>query len=541
MNHAAAAPGVSCVLLNAQGLTGRKLAHLLPWCRECHTDLVILTETHTTTEPAVLLRSIPGASTLWPGARFLSIPGSGHTLGVTVILGPTCHIRDPVLQPLPVGGGRVLRLDLNILGHDVSVLGIYAPAHRAERTTFFRDTLPACIPMGRMLILGGDFNCVTSALDCVYPPGAAGPAHNSRLDGSIHLQQLMTTHDLVDVWREQHAGEQAFTHWSRPARSGARLDRWLVSANLLHITEPTCHVLPAAGIHSDHLPVTMHLTVATHEVLRGKGVRAFPLLLLNMPAAFDELTTLVEALAQELLAAPANEAVGRWDNMKEQLRRASVDIYRRHQNLRVQVARQADANAAAAWGRVCHAHMGDDFVHVLAEAHRLAALATDAWQTLSSRTHKAAEVMHHLFADTSSYYFYAPARTPQPPVLIRRLNRPGRADGEEPHPADLHTQAGLGTALTYAADFYRSTSPFGLFREQPGISTTLSRSYSAPSAPVCLPMPLTLQRGWMVMGFLARRTSSWRSNWHAGVQRQAMTACRTSSTGLSSRPSSPCS
>ena len=84
---------------------------------------------------------------------------------------------------------------------------------------------------------------------------------------------------------------------------------------------------------------------------------AFPLLLLNMPAAFDELTTLVEALAQELLAAPANEAVGLWDNMKEQLRRASVDIYRRHQNMRVQVARQADANAAAAWGRVCHAHI----------------------------------------------------------------------------------------------------------------------------------------------------------------------------------------
>ena len=87
MSANSAPPGLLLVCQNVHGLTGPKLLDLLSWLREKQVDIAILTETQTALDPADLLRRQPGAGAIWPEAQFYHCSGSGHTLGICVILG----------------------------------------------------------------------------------------------------------------------------------------------------------------------------------------------------------------------------------------------------------------------------------------------------------------------------------------------------------------------------------------------------------------------------------------------------------------------
>ena len=227
MNPSGALPGLRLVTINACGLTGNKIAQLVTWLREHHFDGVIVTETKIVDDPEDLYRRIPGTGALWPGARFFHVPGSGHTGGVLVILGPNPLLESAsVFNPpsSPPHDGRILRLDLTISTQEVSLLAIYAPAQPEDRDAFFSTTLlPFLPPPSASLIVGGDFNCVLSGpLDCVYTTGPP-PAHNSRLIGSSSLSSsLLLPLGLLDVWRDANPNAAEFTHFSASAQSEKR-------------------------------------------------------------------------------------------------------------------------------------------------------------------------------------------------------------------------------------------------------------------------------------------------------------------------------
>ena len=472
MSAADAPPRVSLVCQNVRGLTPSKLLDMLSWLRETHVDVAVLTETQVATDPAVMLLRQPGAGAIWPRAQIFHCPGSGHTGGVCIILGPSCQLAGPTQFTEVDGGGRALRLDLTLCDVRLSIIGVYAPANPGDRPAFFRDVLPASLPgAGTCLIVAGDFNCVTSSTDCVYPPGAPEPAVNTRLSGATELTDVMTAYQLHDVWRVAAPAQRAFTHFSAPAQSGARLDRWLCSSPLLQCFTASSSIMPASGVSSDHLPVSLRLTARSECIPHGRGLQGFPLLMLNMRDAVNELSAFLFTRTQALLAAPAADLLRLYDNLKADTLKEAWDIYRRHQRRRLQDAQAADAAAGRALLHLMHSPTAADFSARVQQLQEAATAATAAWQHLASRPRQVVATLDHIFGDCSSYYFHHQARAPHPPTVIRALNRPCRDPADPLGTADLSRRAGVGIGLQYAASFYSSTSPFGLFRARTDVAT----------------------------------------------------------------------
>ncbi len=481
MSSAPAPPTLRFFVVNAQGLSHpQKLPSILRWLREKKAHGAIITETQVSADPADILRTSGGAGTIWPGMRIFHVPGTGHTEGVMLVLGPGSRFGQPVQFQHPSGpSGRILRVDLSLYDQPVSVIGVYGPAQQQQRAAFYRDALPSHLPMdGRPLLLAGDFNVVLSDLDCWYPAdhaGLAGP--NSRLVGSQELSQLMAAHNLKDIFRMQGQARGSFTHYSRSANSGARLDRVLLNDAFLG-TFRSCRssILPACGFHTDHLPVSLSFRAPAPSIPCGSGILSFPLAVLNMPAAVEEIAAIITQRRPAVMAAPSATA---WDNLKGVLRDESVRIYRKHRHLRQAAARAADRAAVEA-NRLLAANQDPAMAGPLLAASKAAgAAAAQAWKELLEPAELSAEILDHQFGDKSSFYFFRGARMPVSPTVISSLNRPGRDAGAAPDSADLSLEAGRDLALKYACDFYASDSPCGLFRARPHVQAAQDAALSS--------------------------------------------------------------
>ena len=475
MSAKGAPPGLRLATVNACGLTGSKLIKLVSWARELHLDGVVVTETKIAENPEDLFRRASGSGAIWPGAQFFYTPGTGFTGGVLVILGPSSHVTDITVftPPDPVDPfslSRTLRLDLSFHSHPLSLLAIYAPAQSVDRLYFFSTSILPFLPTNSSpLIVVGDFNCVPSQLDCVYPHGPP-PTNNTRLIGYDALASTLgDPYGLQDVWRLHHPSLPDFTHFSASSRSGARLDRWLVSSSFLTLfPSTTSEILPACGMRTDHLPVLLSIPLPSSpdSPARGRGITGFPLFLLNIPEAEQELASLLRRQASDLLSGDPATIVERWNALKEYIRAESWRIYRRHRKVRQRAAREADAAAASARLALLSSPSPAP-PHLLDSWHTAVAFSLDQWKLLSTRTIQAASILDHLFSNTSSFYFHSLARAPRPPTIISKLNRPGRQPTDPPDTITLSSPSEVGKAMEYARSFYSSDSPTGLFALRP--------------------------------------------------------------------------
>ena len=147
---------------------------------------------------------------------------------------------------------------------------------------------------------------ISTPSSLTYPPGHGGLAGpNSRLLGGPELGQVMATHSLSDVWRQAHPTAKAFTHFSASAQSGARLDRFLANAAFrLVFPGAESTILPAGGFTTDHRPVSLTFRTPASLVPRGSGILSFPLEVLNLPEAVQDLETFIQAEGQAVRQHP---------------------------------------------------------------------------------------------------------------------------------------------------------------------------------------------------------------------------------------------
>ena len=247
-------------------------------------------------------------------------------------------------------------------------------------------------------------------------------------------------------------------------------------------------IIATSGFSSDHRPVLLSLWSSHRRLRRGRGLKSFPLLLLNIPAACASLRASLALELAHLAAVEDADLVYAWDRLKARLRAQAVRLYLHHRALRCQAARSADLDALAAVRAL--RFTTPELFPVLSElmVARVAA-ATHAWQELGEGSLKAAAVLDHTSGDCSSFYFHRLPKVRPPPVVIQRLLPPAPAlgPGMVPPvvpPADLSTLAGIGLALSYAQDFYSAASPVGLFRPRsdidPAAQDTLLSALPAP-------------------------------------------------------------
>ena len=462
-----APPTLRLYNLNVQGLTSPKFLSLLRWLREQSAHGAVLTETHLTSDPADMVSAVAGGGTIWPGMRIFHVPGTGTTGGVTVVLGPSPYITDPIQFNDHGINTRVIRLDLFFFEQASSLIGVYGPAQHTEREDFYSNVLPQFMPplaAGRGIIMAGDFNVVASDLDCWYadyhhPP--IGP--NTRLIGLAPLQHTMDGHGLHDVWREANPVTIATTHMCYNGFSGARLDRFLLSTSFSDSFEhPVATIEAAAPIRTDHRPVALTFRAPKDTIPRGHGISGFPLAIFNIPAAMAQLHSFICSESAAVLASPT---IACWVNAKARIMAEAYKIYSSHRRARQLAARKAQADASAAESALKLNDNAALHARLFSKLKSARNLVITAWDNLLAPAAQAGRHLDHLFAEAGTYYFHQQARPLHPATVVRKLNRPGRdLDGGGADTADLSTRGGTAQALAYAADYYTSASPIGLFR-----------------------------------------------------------------------------
>jgi exonuclease III len=468
--HERVASHVACYSLNLQGLrTPEQVASVVAWAEESRYDVFFFQETHLTTAPFDFVKQQRGAELLWAGQQWY-VPGTGRARGCWVLVKrKACLTHLACVDQTRVDGarGRVLRVDGMMDSHPASLVCVYAPTDSAKRTAFFKTTLPACLPAAgsRQVLLGGDLNAVTHASDYVGLREAVGKRRALKPDAKA-LTQFERDSGLVDVWRQRQPHTTARTHLSAATRSGARLDRWLLSCPEWVLEAGIVHTRPK---QTDHLAVTLRLSIPD-AVCMGPGLRRID------PASFDAPD--VEAAVQAVIAQasdrsqqgpghPADDPTyhrGNWHRLKMEafaVVHASERAARAATAARLRVMEQAASQASAQLEALARDPDASD-AQVQQAAQQARALggapATHHHRLVSDRL-LAGAVLAHTQLNTSSFYqFNKPGREPRPPTHIRSL-----VVAEGVPALDLTSRADTAAAVEAFASHYSAASPHGVF------------------------------------------------------------------------------
>ena len=257
----------------------------------------------------------------WPRTCFWAA-GASASRGVASLFRDRVALEDTTDLPLTASQhqGRILRVDFTWQQQRLTVGAVYAPSTGPDRQGFFRDLLLPVVPHHGHVLVGGDFNCVGSDLDIT--PNAVGRRRTGYVQG---LQLVEDTFGLMAAWREQHPGMRQITHSCAADSSGARLDRWLVSTDVLYHVRRTDVVV---GLPGDHfgVEVTVHSPAGQQ---RGPDPWAFPKQLLDDTAYKAELTHLVQQTLQQHPVGPSCSHRQRWDALKKDIRDHCTEYSRR--------------------------------------------------------------------------------------------------------------------------------------------------------------------------------------------------------------------
>ena len=194
-------------------------------------------------------------------------------------------IRDSLLEKLEVLAKSMIfhafsrNILLNLDGHALNIIKIYAPQTDSADQTFFSSPVQFISQVDDNII-GGDFNCVANVkLDKI------GGNQDIRQLAAASLQSMSSRFVLSDIWRDRHKDAKAFTWTGRHPTDGSftstRIDKFLLSRTLnpFVLDTPIKH-FP----HSDHDYVCLVLNF--DQVVRGPGYWHFNSELLG-DAAFE--------------------------------------------------------------------------------------------------------------------------------------------------------------------------------------------------------------------------------------------------------------
>jgi len=339
-----------------------KVQQLLTWAEHAPYDIYMFQECATSVSPFEWSKHAAGASVRWAGQHFWCA-GTAHSKGCLTLIKQSAPVSD-----VSVGfcdpGGRILRLDFEAGGREFSLLNVYGPAQVYERAAFIKYELPRALPdphAGRLVLIGGDLNVADCALDRCRALDSPGNNHRTsnahRFVGSAEVRELMAVRGLVDAWRSLHEGVRDFSFWSSAWGSGARLDRWLVPEEVMGWGVAS-HIIPAAPVSTDHLPVTFSFELP-NAIPLGKRQWRLPVPLLDRPqvkewlqkAFEDEVATHQHAVSLHSSQTPQGYHRARWHRLKlslvSGLRVLQDEMGRAHRNTLTQLLHSAHTTRTA--------------------------------------------------------------------------------------------------------------------------------------------------------------------------------------------------
>ena len=152
--------------------------------------------------------------------------------------------------------GYFIFLFIEIQGKKYILINLYGPS-TGDNPVFF-DTLNNKLQDANdeLIIMAGDWNCVQDPL--LDRKNYA--TDNNRKNTRTSIKNLMSDHNLCDVYREISNDKQSFTWRKFNSTKQARLDYFLISETLVYETKS---VSTKASYRSDHSPVVLELKTST--------------------------------------------------------------------------------------------------------------------------------------------------------------------------------------------------------------------------------------------------------------------------------------
>ena len=180
-----------------------------------------------------------------------------------------------------------------------------------ESKSFYED-LHECMFPDSIKIIAGDFNCFESEYDNFGGNSAV----------SAELKDLRNLHHLVDIWRQTHGRQKQCTWFNAAKTIGSRLDKFLISQDLLPNVE-FCEIRPCVFSDHDLVDLVMNLhNVSSH----GPGVWRLNLVLLDDENFCSMISDIISRHVS--LRKPFPSIHDWWDILKDLIKRTSQNYSR---------------------------------------------------------------------------------------------------------------------------------------------------------------------------------------------------------------------
>ena len=292
-------PEVDCASFNVNGLgDGSKRREVLKWIANKNDDIILLQETHSTTE------NEKNWNDSWNG-KILFNHGSSNSLG-TAFLIRNNNIR--VNSHKIIVPGRLAILEFSHEGLDYCIANIYASnqdetdcVEKLLEETFGRDK-------GDFMVMAGDWNTV---LDNIKDKLGGAQTHANRKRQAL-LNTAMDELGLHDPFRVDNPDSKTYSHVNKRCRTQSRLDFFLVDNNVINF--PTCTSTITHGFRSDHSYVQLKLK--GNKIEHGKGYWKLNNSLLDQPEFCEGIENVIDQTTSESF----DSYGGLWDVMKMKIK-----------------------------------------------------------------------------------------------------------------------------------------------------------------------------------------------------------------------------
>ena len=239
---------LSFLTYNTNGCSDpEKIPEIVQFVQSSNVDIALLSETHCT------LKTEKFWNLHWDGQCLFS-HGTSNSGGLAVLLSKNIKCTKAATSK-SLFQGRCMYVNLEINNLTIHIFNVHAPNIGEERITFLNQlhTQLSAIDKNELIIVGGDFNSTLN------PQLDRKSQKETHVPSSNILQNLVTKHNLVDIWREHHPDQTQFTwfkDFTNAHSSAARLDRFYISNQFIDLTRNS-QILPK--YRSDHCPVTFYI------------------------------------------------------------------------------------------------------------------------------------------------------------------------------------------------------------------------------------------------------------------------------------------
>jgi exodeoxyribonuclease-3 len=235
---------IHLISLNTQGLRDKaKRLRLLQWLNQQRANIVFLQETHFTRDIEYVVKLEFSEWSLFHSY------GERASRGCSIMIRK--HLVFDILDFDYDTSGRYVFLNVELTNSIYTFMNIYASNNKKARKLFFNNISKILTEKAQGLkIIGGDFNEVLGKIDRV--------SNTLFLDSSKHLQSLIKSHNLKDIWRIKNKDNKQYTWRRKNSIEKSRIDFWLIEEILLSCVLQS-DIRPALIKSTDHLAISLKL------------------------------------------------------------------------------------------------------------------------------------------------------------------------------------------------------------------------------------------------------------------------------------------